>query len=87
MKNISARDYDVFKPEFDFEKTPAGSDFFIVSDVNGFSWSTNGQTLGTGIGSITKVTSAIRKWATANDKTGKVWLLDGDSRKYVGQVN
>ena len=87
MKNISARDYDVFKhPEAPFEKEPSGSDFFIVIDGDGFSWSTNGNTIQSNIGSITKATSEIRKWAASNNLSGKVWLLDGDSRKYIGEV-
>jgi hypothetical protein len=86
MKNISARDYDVFKTKLPFEENPTGSDFYISTDANGFSWSTNGETLGQGVSSITRATSAIKMWATANNKTGKVWLLDGTSRKYVGEI-
>lgn len=87
MKNISARDYDVFKnPEMDFEKTPTGEDFFISSDSDGFSWSTSGETKGKAIASITRATASIGNWAKAHNKSGKVWLLDGDSRKYVGQI-
>lgn len=87
MKNISARDYDVFKSQFDFEQTPTGADFFISSDKNGYSWSTDGKTMGKDIGSITRTTSIIKSWAEANNKTGKVWFIDGGSRKYVGQIH
>jgi len=88
MKYISARDYDVFKnPERDFEKTPSGDDFFISDDGENFSWSTDGETIGTGLPSITRATVAIKNWAAVNDKTGSVWLLDGDTRKYVGKIN
>jgi hypothetical protein len=86
MKNISARDYDVSKTQFDFEKTPSGSDFFISDDGEGFSWSTNGKTLGSKMTSITRAAAAINQWAKIHDVSGSVWLIDGDKRKYVGKI-
>jgi len=86
MKNISARDYDVFMPEFDFEATPTGDDFFITNDGDAFSWSTKGQTMKVGMEGIAQAASLISEYAKQNNASGNIWLLDGDKRKYVGKI-
>lgn len=88
MKNISARDYDLFtKPELPFEQNPVGSDFYISDNIDGFSWSTNGKTIESKLNSITRATSSIKRWAQSNNASGKVWFMDGTARKYIGQIN
>ena len=86
MKKLSARDYDVFKPEFDFQKEPSGSDFFISPNGDGFSWSTNGKTLADSISSITRATHSIKTYANEKNLTGKVWFISGNERKLIGNI-
>ena len=87
MKEISARDYDVFKnPGAPFEQTPSGSDFYITEGPDGYSWSTNGETMADGFSSLTRATISVREYAKAKEASGVVWFISGTERKYIGEA-